>query len=130
MDYYAGTMFEEKIKNAGFKLTKPRKLVIKALEEKPHPQSAQSLFRSIGKKIDLASVYRTLWLFESLNLVFKERFGNEELFYIGKEHHHLVCRNCGYSRCIPCDHHFSSIKGFTGIVHNVSLSGICGACSK
>lgn len=123
-------MYAEKIKQSGNKLTKPRQLVLDALVANQHPLSAQDLHVFLKRKIDLASVYRTLSLFESLDIVFRERFENEELFYLGKkQHHHIVCRKCGYTKCVPCNHVFPNIKDFKNIVHRLNISGICNKCT-
>lgn len=122
-------MYKDIIKKAGYKLTKPRRLILKALYKK-HPIGAREIHNAINKEVDLASVYRTLSLFCSLNIVQKEVYKNKKLYYLsGKAHHHIICRKCGHIECVPCNHVFSHIKHFSNIRHTVSLSGICNACS-
>lgn len=123
-------MNEEKIKQAGYKLTKSRLLVLHALEKKHKPLCAQDIYKSINKHIDLASVYRTLNLFVEIGIVFSERYNDKDLYYISqKQHHHVICRKCGRTECIPCNHIFKNIKNFTNISHKITISGICRKCS-
>lgn len=122
-------MYKDIIKQEGYKLTKPRQLLLKALREK-HPLSAQEIHQAVNKKVDLASVYRTLSLFCSLGIAHKETYKNKKLYYLSNEaHHHIICRKCGRIECVPCNHIFSHIKHFSKIRHAVSLSGICKTCS-
>ncbi len=122
-------MMEEIIRKSGFKITKPRKLVLDILRNNEHPVSAHRIYDLSNNRIDLASVYRTLSMLESLNIVFKERFGNEERFYMAdKQHHHIICRKCGLVECIPCRHLFEGIRGFDNVSHNLSITGICKQC--
>ncbi|MCF7820775.1 MAG: transcriptional repressor [Candidatus Pacebacteria bacterium] len=119
---------EKKLKQAGYKLTKPRLEIIKALSLLKTPISAQVLSKKI-KKIDRASVYRTLNLFFDLGLVNKETVNREALYCLAiVPHHHIVCRNCGYIESIPCRHEFENIKNFKDIRHQLTLSGLCSKC--
>lgn len=123
-------MIKEELKKAGYKLTKPRLLVLNELIKANSPLCAQDIYEKVKKDVDLASVYRTLNLFVSLKLIFKEPFESKELYYISKKpHHHIICRKCGYSQCIECDHLFKNIKNFTNISHTLTISGICKKCS-
>jgi len=122
-------MLEKLITSSGHRLTKPRRLVLGALEIIDHPISAQALHESLNKEIDLVSVYRTLNLLESLSVVHKERFKNEEMYYLSrKPHHHIFCRKCGAARSIPCDHLFLRVKGYKEIEHSLNITGICKKC--
>lgn len=123
-------MFKEKIKKAGYKLTNQRLMVLDFLKENHKPLNAKQIYDKLNKKIDLASVYRILALFKSIDIVFEERFNDKEYYYLGqKQHHHIICKKCGYSECMPCKHLFKNIKNFSNISHNLSISGICKKCS-
>jgi len=127
---YGGFVFKETIKNQGYKLTKPRLLVLDLLEQNHQPLSAIQIHIKLKKQIDLASVYRILNLFKSLGIIFEERINNKEHYYLGeKQHHHIICKKCGYSECLPCKHLFENIKNFSHISHNLTISGICKKCS-
>ena len=95
-----------------------------------YPISAQKIHGLCKGQVDLASVYRTLSILESLKIVFKDRFDNKDLYYIADEqHHHIVCKKCGYMKCIPCNHLYERISGFKQISHSLTITGICSNCS-
>lgn len=115
---------------AGYKITIPRNLVLKSLNKERKPISARNLHKKI-KSINLASIYRTLNLFEELHMVNVELLNKERLYCLsGEPHHHIVCQKCGYIEEIECTHSFNNIKGFSNIHHQLTLSGLCNKCDK
>jgi len=93
-----------KLKNAGFRLTLPRQIILNVLNTTPKHLSAEEIFLLVHKKyagIGLATVYRTLDLLTDMNLISKFDFGDGRSRYelIGRSpegyHHHLVCVGCG-----------------------------------
>lgn len=124
--YYADTL-----KESGYKLTKPRQLILDYLKKNDHPISASNIYKHLKKNIDKATVYRILEVFEKLGIVFREIRDKGSLYYLsGQQHHHIICQKCGYSECIPCHHEFGKIKNFKNIKHQLVLSGLCNKCSK
>ena len=124
----------EKIKNkliqAGYKVTKPRLTVLQNLSNKHVPMSARSLHKKI-KVFDRASIYRTLNLFEKLNLVNIEVINKEKIYCLADQpHHHIVCRKCGYMERVKCDHLFGDFKNFKDISHQFTVVGLCNKCHK
>lgn len=116
------------LQKAGLRLTLPRRLVMKTLEEMRAPMTAQEIYHHISQ-VDLASVYRTLHLFCRLGLVYKESHGEETRFYVAySPHHHITCRECGQTECVPCNHILKTIKGFSDIEHQFILTGLCQKC--
>ncbi len=92
------------MKNAGFRLTLPRQIILNVLTTTPKHLSAEEIFLLVHKKyagIGLATVYRTLDLLTDMNLISKFDFGDGRSRYelIGRSpkgyHHHLVCVGCG-----------------------------------
>ncbi|MDP3899626.1 MAG: Fur family transcriptional regulator [bacterium] len=116
------------LKKQKIKLTKPREHVLGVLSRTHHPISAQAIFQEI-KKIDLASVYRTLSLLEKLSLVHIEVINQEKLYCLEtRPHHHIICQNCGYTKSFDCEHLFNKVKNFTNIKHQLTLTGLCEKC--
>jgi len=82
----------------GLKMTEPRKVIAKVLSEsKDHPdvESLHSRVRSLDPTISIATVYRTMKLFEDTNIVTKRDFGDgraryEEIQGDEDHHHHLI----------------------------------------
>ena len=79
-------------------MTEPRKVIAKVLSEsKDHPdvESLHSRVRSLDPTISIATVYRTMKLFEDTNIVTKRDFGDgraryEEIQGDEDHHHHLI----------------------------------------
>jgi len=123
---------KEKIINSGHKLTKPRLAVLGCLKKQKGIISARDLHKKI-KKIDQASVYRALNLFEKLNLVNVEILDKEKFYCLDDHpHHHIICRKCGYTEEFKCDKEkeFKYFKNFSNIRHQLTLSGVCKKCNK
>jgi len=124
-------MYNKAIKDAGYKLSRPRKIVLELLEKRHNPLSAQEMHKLLKGKVDLVSVYRTLKLFEELGFLHREENIGTTRFYLStKAHHHIVCESCGHTECVSCHHSFSQISGFDSIKHQLTLTGVCVSCSK
>lgn len=121
----------ETIKKSGYKITKPREIVLNTLLQNKCPLSAKQILKKINNAADLASIYRTLDLFKKIEIIFEEKIDKESYYYLSeKKHHHIVCQKCKKTKCIPCEHKFKKIKNFTNIKHNLVLSGLCEKCNK
>ena len=87
---------EEKCKQKGVKLTDQRKLIAKVMSNSSDHPSVDELFRKISKidsKISIATVYRTVKLFEELGILTKHDFKGERARYeeLADNHHdHLI----------------------------------------
>jgi len=123
-------MFEQTVKQAGYKMTRPRRVILDFLSESHHPGSAQEIHERVSG-IDLVSVYRALALFEEIGIVQREDVAGTARYYLANsQHHHITCTKCGCSQCVPCRHQFKSIKGFKNINHQLTLTGLCSKCVK
>lgn len=119
-----------KLKEAGYKLTKPREAVLLVLQHSEKPLSIRMIFEKT-KGVDLVSVYRTLKLLEKLSLVNAENFGGEKIYCLASHpHHHIICRKCGRMESFECHHQFDNLRNFTDIKHQMMASGICNKCNK
>lgn len=126
------------LKTNGYSVTKSRKAVFMALLDR-EPQSIAELTRIIGNTIDRASIYRTLELFESLNIVERLPIGWKHKFELSDtfttHHHHATCIRCG--KIVPFEES-DSIKlelkkqaeavGFLETNHQLEVRGICSTC--
>lgn len=131
----------EVLKAGGHRVTGPRTAVWHALTRSEGHLTAEELAErvaSIDPTVNLASVYRSLALFEELDLVRQSNLGDAasrwELAH-PDEHFHLVCRRCG-----RVDHHqgtqVQSVKehlqtGHDFVVEDIELivSGVCAHCA-
>ena len=85
----------KKISDLGLKMTDQRKIIIEVLSEsKDHPD-VESVFKRAQKldpKISIATVYRTIRIFEENNLLEKHEFKGFSSRYepVRDNHHHLI----------------------------------------
>ena len=90
------------LKQAGLKITHPRKRILEILENKRNKHlTADDIYRSLvdaREEIGLATVYRVLNQFESAGLVEKHNFESGQAYYeldSGVHHDHMVCIETG-----------------------------------
>jgi Fur family ferric uptake transcriptional regulator len=85
------------LKQAGLKITHPRKRILNILEDlREKHMTADDIYRSLvgeGEDIGLATVYRVLNQFETAGLVVKHNFEGGQAYYEldeGAHHDHMV----------------------------------------
>ena len=82
----------------GLKMTEPRKVIARVLSdatEHPDVEALHRRVRALDSSISIATVYRTMKLFEDTNIVSKRDFGDgraryEEIQGDEDHHHHLI----------------------------------------
>src|SRR5438477_12494514 len=91
----------ERLRRKSRKITGARLGILNLLRKKSHPLSIKEIFSGLSKgDCDLATVYRSLHLLESMGMVKRFDFGDGvarfELLQEGDDghHHHLVCTRC------------------------------------
>lgn len=122
------------------RITAPRLEILSILKENHDPITISELHKKIkNKKIDLATVYRTINLFAELNIVseidFKDEFKRYELVYDRHHHHHIVCKKCkrieNVETCVLEElEKLLNIKGYTEISHSLEFFGVCENCKR
>ncbi len=136
----------EKLKEKGFKLTPQRRAILDIiLETEGKHLSAEEIYDLVKVKcpdIGLATVYRTMQMFEEVGLVYKHNFDEVRSRYEINhhneyhQHHHLICVGC--SRVIEVEEDLleqleSGIEkkyNFEISNHNVKFFGYCEKCRK
>lgn len=95
-------MKSDNLKQAGLKVTYPRKRILEILQRKRNRHlTADDIYRSLveaNEEIGLATVYRVLNQFEGAGLVEKHNFESGQAFYeldSGEHHDHMVCIETG-----------------------------------
>ena len=92
---------ENQCKEKGVRLTEQRKLIAKVMSDSANHPDVDELHKKVGKfdsKISIATVYRTVKLFEEAGIVSKHDFkGNKSRYeQASEEHHdHLIDINSG-----------------------------------
>ena len=94
------TNYTEILKREGMKSTRHRNAILLFLEQSEQPITAEELYISLREKtasINLSTVYRTLDIFVSKNLVLKSTMDDGKARYELNHHehkHHLFCVGC------------------------------------
>ncbi len=130
------------LKQFRLKSTPGRIRVLQALISTTHPLSAESLFVSTEKVVDLSTIYRTLNEFADKGIVDTLHIEkNKVLFEIhhGRtHHHHIICTKCNKIEDIEsCGLDELSKKILTKsqtfktiTKHSLEFFGVCNNCSK
>lgn len=120
--------------------TRQRELIEGIVRSLDSFQSAQHIHQQLqlaGKRVGLATVYRTLATMAAAEQLDSITIDGE-LRYRGcssSHHHHIRCRNCGRTVEISADgieHWADEVArqhGFTDFGHSIEISGICAECS-
>ncbi|GAB3604101.1 Fur family transcriptional regulator [Microbacterium aureliae] len=129
-----------RLREAGLRVTDPRRAVLDALAAHPH-SSADDLYRSVVRSLpatSLQSVYNALADFVDAGLARRiEPAGRPGLFElrVADNHHHLVCTGCGRVEDVDCAVGAapclvpSDDRGFTVQAAEVTFWGRCAACA-
>lgn len=134
----------EQFRSADLKLTSQRKAILDVLymNEGNH-LSAEDVYILLKNKlpeVGLATIYRTLELLYELRMANKLNFGDNiaryELISMEREHHHLICVQCGKVEEIDYDL-IRPIKGKIRSSYDFQLTdqclvfqGICAMCRE
>lgn len=133
------------LKKKGYKITRPREMVLDVLEESKEPLSPyemSDLIKSKGETGDVVGIYRSLEILEELGLVHKViSLGKYskchlELNEDKHDHHNLICKNCGKIQEVHClgldllERVVSSEYNFKVEYHALEFYGLCADCSS
>ncbi len=135
-----------KLARNGYKNTVQREDMFLALKENAgehlSPEQLFEVLRAQGRHIGIATIYRTLQIFDSLDIVRKLDFdGRAYRYEISDDHdvhqhHHLICERCESVTEVHLDL-LDSLEeivevdyDFTISDHTVKIFGICADCKK
>lgn len=135
---------EKTLREKGYKLTRPRRQVLEAIEKAEGPMSPYDIGRMMhgeGRTLDQVTIYRVINLLCSLNLVHrvfsKGGFVRCDLQEEEGCHRFLVCRGCGHLQEFRdealCRQESQAARklGFWAEHHVTESSGLCkDCCSK
>jgi Fur family transcriptional regulator, stress-responsive regulator len=100
-------VWEERLRAAGLRVTRPRLSVLSVLAERPHADADTIVTgaRTLHPSLSPQAVYGVLKALVSSGLARRiEPAGAPALFElrVGDNHHHLVCRSCGTVADVDC----------------------------
>lgn len=136
--------FKQLLKQNGLKFTIQREVILEMLYNCDEHLTPEALHHRIQKKhpelnTGIATVYRTLALLESSDMVTSLSFGAQGKKYeLGaKDHHdHIICTQCGsitefVDEVIESrQHEIAKAFGFKMEDHSMQIYGICHSCQK
>lgn len=136
--------FNEQLKEKGFRVTSQRKAVLEVIREHEGQHlSTEEIYELVKvhfPEIGLATVYRTLLLLVSMELVYKMDFDDGCSRYEinnnmeDHRHHHLICLKCGSVAEVKEDlldsleEQILEKNGFIVKDHRVKFYGFCKNC--
>lgn len=133
--------WEERLNQAGWRVTRPRRVVLQVLQRAARPLSPQEIHargRRIYPSLGLVSVYRALAVLERIGLVRRVHRDDRCDGYVlaSPGHHHvLLCRRCGRAVEFPGAEDLSALiaqveqrTGFRVEDHLLQLIGLCAPC--
>jgi Fur family transcriptional regulator, ferric uptake regulator len=89
----------EILKNNGYSVTTARQLVFSMLKSHNHPVTMNELIRKLTGKVNRASVYRVVAVFEETRVLNRVQLGWKYKLELSDKfqyhHHHLSCSVCG-----------------------------------
>lgn len=126
------------LRTHGFSVTSARYIVFSALEDKEAISMAE-LVAACGDRLDRATVYRTITLFEELGIVRRVQIGWKYKLELtdsfSNHHHHLTCTKCGSVTPLSEDidleerlKELSALYKFKPTDHQLEIRGLCHAC--
>ena len=138
------SIFASHLEKNSFRKTPERFAILEEIYKRTDHFDAEALYihmKNQNYRVSRATVYNTLELLVTCDLVKKHQFGRNlaqyEKSYGYKQHDHLICVNCGKVLEF-CDPRIQQIKDMMGellkfkiIHHSLNLYGQCdGACPK
>ncbi|HTE21496.1 MAG TPA: transcriptional repressor [Candidatus Limnocylindria bacterium] len=128
------------LKQNGYSLTKTRQQVFNALADSDALSMSQ-LTRKLQHKMDRASIYRTIDLFEKLGVVNRLQIGWKYKLELSEafagHHHHAACMQCGKVTAFEENpeleagiHALSKELNFQLTSHSLELRGLCPTCQS
>ena len=137
-------ILKDKLKEKGYKLTPQRRATLNVIfENQGEHLSTEEIYDKVKEKcpeIGLATVYRTLQLFNELEIISKVDFddgcGRYELSTDTEDHHHhhLICLQCGNVIEVDLDlldtleDEIQKSYNFKINDHRVKFFGFCSKC--
>lgn len=129
------------LRQAGVRVTEPRRAVAEALVAAPGHVTAEDLATTVEAAhpgVNRSTVYRTLDALERLGIVTHVHLGHGRAVYhlADDVHPHLVCDDCGavieVANVVFADlaHHLDTTFGFAIRPHHFAVLGQCRRCRR
>lgn len=132
----------DKLRNAGYRMTKIRKSIIGILSEAEEPMTSSDILSELaeaGMKADRTTVYRELRFLTERKTAKVIKFNDSKIYYEipSVHHHHIVCTKCNSVKAIVLDKHLEDQEKeiykkekFRVSSHSLEFYGVCEDCLK
>lgn len=130
---------ESILREHGHSVTKQRTLIFDLLTDR-EPITMYELYELVRGKIDRASTYRIITLFEELGIVRRVNIGWKYKVELSdkfaEHHHHLTCLKCHKVTPISEDDleafitQLATTYKFSPVEHQVEIQGVCETCAN
>jgi Fur family ferric uptake transcriptional regulator len=121
----------KRLQDAEHKWTQPRADIARFLATHDGIFSATEILRAF-RRMDKVSVYRTLELLASLDIIHPATHMGGIQYYelhAKRHHHHAICTQCKKIAHIACTLPKKIVRGFSQIHHSFLLTGLCTSCT-
>lgn len=139
----AQSIFQSHLKRVGLKQTGQREAILRAFLDTRDHLSTDELYRIVRKKdegIGFTTVYRTLKLLAECGLAsevaFNDGITRYEAVYNRRNHHHMVCTECGHSveffspEIERIEKEMGRKNKYSTTRHTFQIYGVCERCQK
>lgn len=132
----------ETLRREGYRLTPQRTLIWEVVRSRGRHMTAEEIAAEVHEKlpdVNLSTVYRTLELLVSLDLVSETRLGTSRTYFeVAPEpvHHHVVCESCGAvghfadELLDPLYESLHDNQGFRATGSRATVFGLCSRCQS
>lgn len=130
------------LKASGYRLTPQRTVIWDVLRERLRHMTADEVAAAARQRLpdlNTSTVYRTLELLVSLDLVTETKLGSSRSYFEvspDPSHHHFVCERCGRvghfgdQLFAPLYESLAAVEDFTASHARATVFGLCGECRK
>lgn len=126
----------KKLKAHNYKLTPQRELILDIMLSNQGYLSVKDVYekvREVFPQVSIDTVYRTLSLLKSLNILNEAVIGNNIMYVVKKQlHNHTMrCLKCGRvfeMEVCPLELLMDQIKDFEVVDHKIEIVGYCKEC--
>ena len=133
--------YADQLRERGFRMTPQRMAILRILDESAchlTPLEISQQAQEVMPGITEATVYRTLSFLTEQGFVLAAHVGNGQLVYeiASRDHHHLICRECGHTHEIGHNlltalyQQFQADTGYQIDSMHVTFFGLCPACQQ
>jgi Fe2+ or Zn2+ uptake regulation protein len=129
------------LKDKKVRMTRPRRVILVALAKREAPVSLELLAYTLSGACNLATIYRTMNLFQKAGVVrqlnLTRRYASFVLNSPGRHYDYLMCNDCGAVSDLPdariiikLEKKLADHSGFIALQREIKFHGTCPKCQS